>query len=87
VEKNELVALKEISAGEEITYDYSTTMNDDKSEILEKAKRLPWKCACHCGTKSCRGTINQFKTLSQKLQKYYVRNKLLPDFMLRHFDV
>ncbi len=31
--KSELVALKEIKTGEEITFDYSTTMNDNKEKI------------------------------------------------------
>ena len=82
--KNELVALRTIHAGEEITYDYSTTMNDNKQKINAAGRRL-WKCKCYCGSKNCRGIINQFKTLPKKRQLYYIKNKFMPDFMLNAF--
>ena len=82
--KNELVALKDIKIGEEITYDYSTTMNDNEEKI-KKAGRELWTCKCHCGAKNCRGIIDQFRTLPKKIQNFYVRNKFMPDFMLKHF--
>lgn len=82
--KNELVALKNIETGEEITYDYSSTMNDNEEKI-KKPGRFLWTCKCNCGAKDCRGIIDQFKKLPKKTQNYYVTNKLMPDFMLKHF--
>ena len=82
--KNELVALKDIKIWEEIIYDYSTTMNDN-GEKIKKAGRDLWTCECHCGSKNCRGIIDQFKTLPKKIQNFYIRNKFMPDFMLKHF--
>ena len=82
--KNELVALKDIKIGGEITYDYSTTMNDNEEKI-KKAGRELWTCKCHCGVKNCRGIIDQFKTLPKEKQNFYICNKFLPDFMLKHF--
>ncbi len=82
--KNELVAIRDINKGEEITYDYSTTMNDNKEKI-ENAGRELWTCTCRCGSRNCRGIIDQFKTLPENILQYYISNKFMPDFMLRKF--
>lgn len=82
--KNELIALRDIQIGEEINYDYSTTMNDNEEKILKAGRKL-WTCKCNCGAKSCRNIIDQFRTLPKKIQSFYVKNKLIPDFMLKHF--
>src|SRR3989344_2196350 len=82
--KNELVALKDIKIGEEITYDYSTTMNDNEKKIKDAGREL-WTSECHCGSKNCRGIIDQFKTLPKNTQIFYISNKFMPDFMLKHF--
>src|SRR3989338_8246582 len=82
--KNELIALRDITILEEITYDYSTTMNDNEEKI-KKAGRSLWTCRCNCGSKTCRGIIDQFKTLPKKIQDFYTNNKFMPDFMLKHF--
>lgn len=41
-----LVALRDISAGEEITFDYATLY------------RQPWAMECRCGTRACRKVIS-----------------------------
>ncbi len=82
--KNKLIAIHNIKEGEEITYDYSTTMNDNKEKINAAGMRL-WTCTCRCGSKNCRGIIDQFKTLPPKTQRYYVSHKFMPDFMLKKF--
>jgi hypothetical protein len=43
-----LIAQRDISAGEEITYDYAVTMHND-----------PWEMKCNCGAMECRGTIHR----------------------------
>lgn len=82
--QNELVALKDIAAGTEITYDYSTTMDDNEEKIVNMGHEL-WTCPCHCGSKNCREVIHQFKTLPKQQQEYYIRNRFMPDFMLKKF--
>jgi hypothetical protein len=82
--KNELIALRDIKTGEEITFDYSITMNDNEDKI-KKAGRSLWKCECRCGSKNCRGIIDQFKTLPKEVQIFYIKNKFMPDFMLKQF--
>ncbi|MFH1631646.1 MAG: SET domain-containing protein-lysine N-methyltransferase [bacterium] len=82
--KEELVALRDIEAGEEIAYDYSTTMNDNEEKIKEAGFPI-WTAKCNCGSKICRGIIDQFKTLSKDRRDYYIQNKFMQDFMLRVF--
>lgn len=72
--KNELVALKNISTEQEIVYDYSATMWGE-----------PWWKKCLCGAPNCRGKIIQFYKLPIKVQKFFVKNKYLPDFILKKF--
>ncbi|MFA5838446.1 MAG: SET domain-containing protein-lysine N-methyltransferase [Candidatus Paceibacterota bacterium] len=83
-EKNELIALRDIAVGEEITFDYSTTMNDNEEKIVSAGREL-WTCKCNCGSKKCRGIIDQFKTLPEGMRKYYISNRFMPDFMLKKF--
>jgi len=82
--KNELVALKDIKEGEEITYDYSTTMNDNEEKIKSSGGTL-WTCKCNCGSQNCRGIIDQFKNLPKNTRDFYIKNRIMPDFMLMHF--
>lgn len=65
--KSTLFALRNIKKGEEITYDYSTTI--DESFI------------CKCGSKNCRGAICDFFALPSKIQKYYIKNNAVPNFI------
>jgi len=82
--KNDLIALRNILPNEEITYDYSATMSDNEEKIIN-AEGKTWTCKCNCGSKKCRGIIDQFKTLPIKTKKFYISNKFMPDFMLKKF--
>jgi len=82
--KNDLIALQNILPNEEITYDYSTTMSDNEEKIIN-AEGKTWTCKCNCGSRKCRGIIDQFKTLSIKTKKFYISNKFMPNFMLKKF--
>ncbi len=81
---NELVAMRDIEIGEEITYDYSTTM-DDNAEKITKFGFVVWTCKCNCKSKNCRKIIDQFKTLPKKTRDFYIKNRFMPDFMLKRF--
>jgi SET domain-containing protein len=50
-----IYALRDIEPGEELTYDYNLTGDDD---IETQAAQY----ACHCGAASCRGTMYQIAT-------------------------
>ena len=58
-----LVALRDIGIGEEISYDYSTTMAEGEDG---------WTLACSCGTPRCRGTVADFDTLPTADQRRYL---------------
>lgn len=63
-----LVALRDIAPGEEIAWDYSTTLADPA-----------WQMPCRCGAASCRGTIGAFATLPADRQQWYrARNLIAP---------
>lgn len=82
--KNELVSMRAIAIGEEICYDYSATMNDNEARILSIGANL-WTCPCSCGASNCRGVIDQFRTLPAARKAFFVENRFLQDYMLRHF--
>ncbi len=68
----ELVALKEITPGDEITFDYSTCI------VLE-----PELKACMCGAAHCRGRVATFWELDRKTRVRYRALGIVPDFVLR----
>jgi hypothetical protein len=70
-----LVSLRDILAGEEITFDYSTTSTDPPSL---------WTLDCRCGTARCRRTISGFLTLSSKDKARYVAQRAVPKYVIRH---
>ena len=64
-----LVARRDIEAGEEITYDYTTCEVSDEFEM-----------ECHCGSELCRGTITSRDYLDLEWQARYGEN--LPPHVL-----
>jgi len=55
----EIVAMRDIEANEEITWDYAMTENSD------------FRMECKCGTSSCRGIVGAYSMLSPKVRKKY----------------
>ncbi len=68
-----LVARRDIEAGKEITYDYSTCEIDDGSGGAFEMK-------CGCGSQNCRGTISSRDYLEPEWQAQYGEN--LPPHVL-----
>lgn len=68
--KFELVALREIPAGEEICWDYSTSM-------LERH----WTMECRCGSPTCRQLITDFDLLPRHVQQFYRRRGIVLPFI------
>jgi SET domain-containing protein len=54
-----LVAIRPIPAGEEIRFDYSTTVSDG------------WTMSCRCGSAECRRLIVAFQLLPEPLRRRY----------------
>ena len=67
-----LIAVKDITANQQITYDYSTTM-------MERH----WEMPCSCGSRNCRGLVTDFDLLPAHLQASYIRMGIVQPFILR----
>jgi len=63
-----LMSLRPIAAGEELFFDYSTSMVDE-----------PWDMQCLCGTAACRGVIGNFLDMPQGVRDRYARAGVLPE--------
>jgi len=72
VEDRILVALRPISQGEEIRFDYSTTMWDGC-----------WTMRCRCGSSKCRGLVSDFPELPAELRAEYLRLCVVQEFIVR----
>jgi uncharacterized protein len=68
----ELHAIRDIAAGEEILFDYSTTLDEDDFTM-----------ACQCGTPSCRKVIGDAKYLPKKVWQKYQDLGILPAYIQR----
>ncbi len=68
-----LVAARRIATGEEIVFDYSTTIGDDDV----------WRMRCKCGQPSCRRLIRNFGSLPIERRAFYVANGFVPPFIIR----
>jgi hypothetical protein len=66
-----LVALRRIEAGEEIRYDYSTTMSEDH-----------WTVECRCGETACRRVILGFHHLPPIAQNRYLQLGMVQRFIV-----
>lgn len=67
-------ALRPIARGEEILYDYSTTMSEGR-----------WTMQCRCGEPSCRGVIGDFHDLPSELQRRYLAMRIVQPFIVAEF--
>lgn len=70
-----LVAMKDIAEGDEITWDYSTTMFENT-----------WKMRCDCRKASCRKIIGDFTLLDPGLQEQYRDLGVIPPYLKDYMD-
>jgi uncharacterized protein len=66
----DLVAIRDIAAGEQITFDYSTTLDEDDFTF-----------ACRCGAANCRGVMRDGKHLPDEVWERYVKLGIVPDYV------
>lgn len=66
-----VLAIGDIAVHEQITYDYSTYLNN-------RYERMP----CHCGAQSCRGIIGNFSELPEDLRRRYLELDIVGRFAL-----
>jgi hypothetical protein len=67
-----MIALRDISTHEEVTYDYSTYLAGSRERF-----------DCLCGAKRCRGVIGDFVDLPEDLQRYYLEWDVVGRFAAR----
>jgi len=70
MDNRRLVAIRTIAPGEEITFDYSTTMDEDF-----------WTLECRCGAANCRGRVTDFRELPASLRRRYLDLGVVPRFI------
>jgi hypothetical protein len=70
-----LVALRPIHPGEEVRFDYSTTMDEDH-----------WEIPCLCGSPSCRGRIADFKHVDPPTRRRYLQLGIVMSFIARQHE-
>ncbi|MBP6856503.1 MAG: SET domain-containing protein-lysine N-methyltransferase [Candidatus Pacebacteria bacterium] len=69
----EFRALHDISASDEIVFDYSTIL----------AKDDIWTMKCNCGASCCRKTIKRYDRLPKKVLSKYLDEKMIPGYILK----
>ncbi|MFC3581698.1 SET domain-containing protein [Sphingomonas hylomeconis] len=67
-----LIAVRDIAAGEEIAWDYSTTLADSD-----------WRMTCQCHSAGCRRVIGTFATLSEERQAWFRERDLVAPYLRR----
>lgn len=65
-----LVAIRDIPAGKEIRFDYSTTMDEGF-----------WTMPCRCGHPACRGVVTDFVDLPLSVQRRYLDLGIVQEFI------
>ena len=77
---SELIAIKDIKKGEEITYDYSATVGPNIPRTL-------WEMTCDCGSANCRKVIGNVLTIPKEQLKKYREAGTLQDYILKELDI
>jgi uncharacterized protein len=68
------VALRDIEPGEELRFDYSTSLSEAR-----------WTMDCQCGARLCRGRVGDFHELPAPLQHDYIGMGIVQRFIVREF--
>lgn len=71
-----LVAIRPIAPGEEIAWDYSTTLAESN-----------WHMICQCRSPECRRVIGNFETLSPDRQEWFRARNLVAPYLRRRDDL
>ena len=74
--ESDLFALRDIKKGEELTFDYSTTVGPN-------IPKTEWYMDCSCGSKKCRKIISNVLTIPKKELDSYIKEGFLQDYILK----
>ena len=72
--ENEMIARRDITAGEEITFDYAAT-------VLPTFYTRVWHMRCACGSAACRGAIADVRTIPDDILRAYLGSGGVQDFV------
>ena len=78
----QLKAIRTLQAGEEINYDYSTTM--DEAGIQDFGD---WEMDCNCGGATCRGAITDFSFLPDSVKEKYIELAIMPEYIVNQLSI
>jgi hypothetical protein len=67
----ELRAIRDIAPGEEVAFDYSTTLDEEDFTM-----------PCLCGSLSCRGVIGDGRDLPQPVWERYLALGIIPEYVV-----
>jgi SET domain-containing protein len=76
--RNNLIAIRDIQEGEEITYDYSATVGADVND---------WSMECKCGSPNCRHEIGNVTTIPKAQLDKYLAAGGIQDFIRRQLKI
>ena len=71
---SELFALRDIRGGEEIAYNYSTTVGPNITSSI-------WTMKCKCGSKDCRKLLGNILTIPEKTLQQYKKSGALQEWI------
>ena len=74
-EDTKLIAIKDIALDEEITYDYSSTVDGG------------WTMPCACGEKECRKKVKDFKLLPKEVQNNYLETGIVQKYIREKYKI
>lgn len=77
---SELIAIKDIKRGEEITFDYSSTIGPNVTSEV-------WTMECLCGSRNCRKLVSNVLSIPKKQIKHYRDSDALQDYMKRELEI
>ncbi len=77
---SEMVAIRDIKTGEEITYDYSATIGPNIPKSL-------WTMDCLCEAKKCRKVISNVLTIPREQLKKYISADGVQEYIKRELEI
>lgn len=77
---SELIAIRDIAKGEEITYDYSTTVGPNVPASL-------WEMPCTCEADNCRKIIGNVLTIPKEQLNKYREAGVLQDYIRKELGI
>ncbi|MEQ1613833.1 MAG: SET domain-containing protein-lysine N-methyltransferase [Hyphomicrobiaceae bacterium] len=77
VRESDLVATRDIQAGEELSYDYSLT-------VIPSFYSWAWRMKCACGASCCRVTIGNLSSVPRNKLEHALAAGLLQDYVVQY---